>query len=166
MATDNSVSPDRMSDREMCLRFLAFVLTPHEQYDAQNFDDFLRMTMHRINQLDDREVEALRDTFSLGMFVSYFIFKRHAFRKQGGHMSRRAPINKALFEAQAVSVVGLGGDDFRKLTDRHDIVMDRFRALMDDPDFFDSISSGTGDPDKVNYRFQSIKDLLRGVLDA
>ncbi|MFG3056906.1 DUF262 domain-containing protein [Kitasatospora sp. NPDC048239] len=165
VATGNSVSPDRMSDREMCLRFLAFALTPHEQYDAQNFDEFLRATMHRINKLSDREVTDLQIKFSLGMIASYLIFKHHAFRKQTG-ASRRAPVNKALFEAEAVNLAALDNADLKKLMERHEVVMDRFRTLMDDPQFFDSISSGTGDPDKVNYRFQSIKDLLRGVLDA
>lgn len=37
---------------------------------------------------------------------------------------------------------------------------------MDNPAFYDAISSGTGDADKVNYRFQSMKDLFREVLES
>ncbi|WP_413801414.1 DUF262 domain-containing protein [Streptomyces iranensis] len=165
-ATTHSVSPDRMSDREMCLRFLAFKMTPPKRYVTQNFDDFLRETMHRINQLTKRELKNLAVSFVHSMRASQLVFGPYAFRKQYKNSDRRSPVNKALFEAQAVNLSQLRVSEVQLLASRAERVKEKFADLMDDPNFFDSISSGTGDADKVNYRFQSIKDVFWEVLNA
>lgn len=46
-ATDWSVSNERMADREMVLRFLAFRLSPPAEYREQDFDQFLADAMAR-----------------------------------------------------------------------------------------------------------------------
>ncbi|MFH8839366.1 DUF262 domain-containing protein [Streptomyces sp. NPDC017868] len=165
-ATAHSVSPDRMAEREMCLRFLAFKLTPPEQYTTQNFDDFLRTTMHRINELSEQELEKLRDSFIYAMVASVIVFGPDAFRKQFKNRTRRFPVNKALFEVQAVTLSDLSADKIVTLAPQRDVVSSNFMDLMDDPAFYDSISSGTGAAATVAYRFQSLKDLFQKVLDA
>lgn len=52
-ATLGSVRPERMDDREMVLRFIAFRLTGPEHYLRQDFDDFLRDAMHKVNGLGE-----------------------------------------------------------------------------------------------------------------
>ncbi|MEV7568642.1 DUF262 domain-containing protein [Streptomyces tanashiensis] len=165
-ATAHSVSPDRMAEREMCLRFLAFKLTPPEQYTTQNFDDFLRATMHRINELSEQELDQLRESFHYAMAASVIAFGADAFRKQFKNRTRRFPVNKALFEVQAVTLSSLSPDEIVALSPQRDLVSSNFKELMDDPEFYDSISSGTGSAATVAYRFQSLKDLLQKVLDA
>lgn len=167
-ATDGSISPDRMSDREMCLRFLAFTMTPPEGYVAQDFDQFLRQAMHRLNELPPDSIADLRTRFKLGMTVSREVFGANAFRKQYTmSTTRRTPVNKALFESQAVLLSRLSPSEVSTLTAHSTEVNKKFQALMDeDPTYFDSISSGTGDSAKVHYRFQSLKDIFRDVLDA
>ncbi|MFJ3627532.1 DUF262 domain-containing protein [Streptomyces albidoflavus] len=167
-ATDGSISPDRMSDREMCLRFLAFTMTTPESYLAQDFDYFLRETMHRLNTLSQDEIADLREKFSLGMTASRAVFGPNAFRKQYTiSTSRRTPVNKALFESQAVLLSRLSPHEISTLVTHADDVNRKFQTLMDeDPTYFDSISSGTGDANKVNYRFQSLKEIFREVLGA
>ncbi|MGW1927828.1 DUF262 domain-containing protein [Streptomyces sp. NPDC001919] len=165
-ATARSVSPDRMAEREMCLRFLAFKLTPPEQYTTQNFDDFLRTAMHRINKLSEHEVDQLRESFGYAMAASVIAFGADAFRKQFKNRPRRFPVNKALFEVQAVTLSNLSPDEIVALSPQRDVVSARFKELMDDPEFYDSISSGTGSAATVAYRFQSLKDLFQKVLDA
>ncbi|MFD8639980.1 DUF262 domain-containing protein [Streptomyces zaomyceticus] len=165
-ATARSVSPDRMAEREMCLRFLAFKLTPPEQYTTQNFDDFLRAAMHRINKLSEHELDQLRESFGYAMAASVIAFGADAFRKQFRNRPRRFPVNKALFEVQAVTLSNLSPDEIVALSPQRDVVSARFKELMDDPEFYDSISSGTGSAATVAYRFQSLKDLFQKVLDA
>ncbi|MEU7118498.1 DUF262 domain-containing protein [Streptomyces zaomyceticus] len=165
-ATAHSVSPDRMAGREMCLRFLAFTLTPPYQYVTQNFDDFLRAAMHRINKLPEQELDNLRTAFRYAMIASELVFGPHAFRKQFRDRARRFPVNKALFEVQAVTLSGLSPDEIVTLGHQQDAVSSKFKELMDDPAFYDSISSGTGSAATVAYRFQSLKDLFQEVLDA
>lgn len=165
-ATAHSVSPARMAERELCLRFLAFWMTPPERYVTQDFDGFLRRTMHAVNALPEDELKKLELRFQVAMLGSRLVFGDQAFRKQFHGVTRRYPINKALFEVQAVTVAGCEPDELETLHRRAKTLERKFKNLMDDPDFFDAISSGTGDADKVNYRFQSMKDLFREVLSA
>ncbi|MFE9974621.1 DUF262 domain-containing protein [Streptomyces hirsutus] len=165
-ATARSVSPARMAERELCLRFLAFAMTPPERYVTQDFDGFLRETMHRINALPDEVLAELERRFYLAMVDCGQIFGDQAFRKQFSGVSRRYPINKALFETQAVIVERCTPQEIDVLCARAPILRERFQKLMDDPAFYDAISSGTGDANKINYRFQSMKDLFREVLES
>ncbi|MGW0942463.1 DUF262 domain-containing protein [Streptomyces sp. NPDC002623] len=165
-ATAGSISPARMAERELCLRFLAFWMTPPRRYVTQDFDGFLRTTMHYINALPAEDLELLETRFYVAMKRSREVFGRNAFRKQFHGITRRYPINKALFEVQAVSVARCTRDEVHVLRERASLVEEKFEELMDDPDFYDAISSGTGDANKVNYRFQSMKDLFREVLES
>ncbi|WP_431040099.1 DUF262 domain-containing protein [Streptomyces sp. P9-1] len=165
-ATARSVSPARMAERELCLRFLAFLMTPPERYVTQDFDGFLRKTMHDLNAMPDSELTKLRERFRVAMLGCKIFFGDQAFRKQFHGITRRYPINKALFETQAVTMAGCEPNELARLVGRTEALEEKLKNLMDDPNFFDAISSSTGDADKVNYRFQSMKDLFREVLSA
>lgn len=165
-ATRHSVAPDRMSDREMCLRFLAFILTPPEQYQVQDFDGFLRDAMHRINRLSDDQIKTLRTLFAWAMKASSDVLGSHAFRKHFAGVSRRSPVNKALFEAQAVTLARTPPGKVRELARRSSQVYEAFADLMDDVDFYAAISAGTGDVGKVQIRFSKVAMLFDEVLNA
>lgn len=165
-ATARSVSPARMAERELCLRFLAFAMTPPERYVTQDFDGFLRKAMHHINALPVEVLTELERRFYLAMVDCRRIFGDQAFRKQFSGVSRRYPINKALFETQAVIVERCTSAEIDILCLRAPVLQEKFQKLMDDPDFYDAISSGTGDANKINYRFQSMKELFREVLES
>src|SRR5262245_6575322 len=103
-ATQGSIRSERMDDREMILRFIAFRLTKPEQYSHDDFDRFLRESMRQLNQLGPIAIEQLRAEFDLSMMAANEIFGPHAFRKRDPQRgSRRLPINKALFEAVSVN---------------------------------------------------------------
>ena len=57
-ATGNSVRSERMVDREMVLRFLAFRLTSPYDYGHDDFDRFLRDTMRSLNRLPEQRCKA------------------------------------------------------------------------------------------------------------
>ncbi|GKQ34118.1 DUF262 domain-containing protein [Streptomyces sp. A012304] len=165
-ATARSVSPSRMAERELCLRFLAFLMIRPGRYVTQDFDGFLRAAMHQINTLSTSELTDLERIFQRAMFSSIAVFGEQAFRKQFKDSTRRYPINKALFEVQAVTLARCTSSEIAILSQQAETVEENFRVLMDNPAFYDAISSGTGDADKVNYRFQSMKDLFREVLES
>ncbi|RMI39530.1 DUF262 domain-containing protein [Streptomyces triticirhizae] len=164
-ATLGTVSPDRMADREMCLRFLAFVLTPPQSYTGGDLDDFLRKAMHRINAMSDRDRERLATQFRQAMDDSRAVFGDSAFRKIFRHSTRRSPVNKALFEAQSVTLSRYFSEDVAELSRRRIRVAGSYLSLMEDPQFLNSVSAGTGDVRKVRLRFESIDHMLREVLD-
>ncbi|MFI1757752.1 DUF262 domain-containing protein [Streptomyces sp. NPDC020571] len=161
-ATGHSVVGDRMADREMVLRFLAFRMTSPHAYKPGDFDAFLAEAMHQVNRLDSAEGNRLSTEFLTAMRAAEDIFGRHAFRKYRHNQQHRSPINKALFEAVAVNLAGLDDDDRAAL--RRTDVLDAFAELMEDVEFERAISVGTGDARKVRKRFDAIKELLETAL--
>ncbi|MEU3894760.1 DUF262 domain-containing protein [Streptomyces sp. NPDC045251] len=161
-ATGHSVVGDRMADREMALRFLAFRLTRAEEYERGDFDGFLADAMHRINRLGPEGEQALRKDFERAMESARNIFGQHTFRKFRPGQQRKSPINKALFEAVAVNLAALSEAECDELTewDMNAALGD----LLEDPDFERSISVGTGDPKRVHKRFEAIGELFQDVL--
>lgn len=164
-ATGDSVRSERMVDREMILRFIAFRLTSPYDFDHDDFDRFLRESMRALNTLPAGRVDQLWDEFGLSMIAARNIFGPYAFRKRDrGGGSRRMPINKALFEAISVNLAEAGGPGMATLMERHRKVEKEFIGLMSDVDFQGAISQGTGDPGKVRMRFGIIREVFESVI--
>lgn len=161
-ATGYSVVGDRMADREMVLRFLAFRMTSPHAYKPGDFDAFLAEAMHQVNRLDSVEEDRLRTEFLTAMLAAEKIFGHHAFRKYRRNQQRKSPINKALFEAVSVNLASLGDGDRQALWQVD--VLDAFAELMDDAEFERAISVGTGDARKVRKRFDAVKELFADAL--
>ncbi|MGH3246106.1 MAG: DUF262 domain-containing protein [Trebonia sp.] len=164
-ATLGSVSPTRMADREMALRFLAFRITPPENYARGDLDSFLRQAMRQINEMTQTEIERLSGEFNKAMRAATDIFGDNAFRKQFVGQERRLPVNKALFETISVNFAALTQKELSILRSRRTDVTERFLGLMELGSFLQSISGGTGDVVKVRRRFSDIQQMLQEVLD-
>jgi hypothetical protein len=161
-ATGNSVSNERMADREMVLRFLAFRLTDPAKHVQRDFDKFLIDAMHRVNRLTTGERAAVAVDFRKAMRCATYVFGEHAFRKWRGGRNK-SPINKALFETVAVNLATLDDHGREALVMSRDRVLGDFFELMKDWDFDRAISVATGDIKKVRTRFAAMEKLFRGV---
>ncbi|MGW9452709.1 DUF262 domain-containing protein [Streptomyces sp. NPDC055632] len=164
-ATRWSVSDERMADREMVLRFLAFRLTNPAAHSEKDFDQFLINTMHRVNAIGEERRAQLAQEFRTAMRCARDLFGKHAFRKWHGGERSSPVINKALFETISVHLALLDDQERDRLVASPAKVHDRFFELMNDWDFDRSISVGTGDPRKVRTRFQEVARLFRGVAE-
>ncbi|MFI8367151.1 DUF262 domain-containing protein [Streptomyces sp. NPDC085466] len=164
-ATRWSVSDERMADREMVLRFLAFRLTNPAAHTEKDFDKFLIDAMYRINTLTGERREQLAREFRVAMRCARDLFGDHAFRKWRGGKRSSPVINKALFETVSVNLALLDDHERKRLVASRTRVHDRFFDLMADWDFDRSISVGTGDPARIRTRFQEVARLFRGVAE-
>lgn len=165
IATDNGVSPMRMTDRECVLRFLAFTLKDYTQYTARDeLDSFLNDTMKTINAMSPTELEPLTQAFNRAMKRAHELFDNRAFRKpiKG---NRRSTVSKALFEVWSVNLEALDEAEFDLLKTRHESLEERFSKLMKDQEFDVAISYSTGDWRRVHYRFAKINEIIRETLD-
>ena len=163
-ATVESVSPSRMADREMVLRFLAFRLTAPEDYRRGDLDAFLRQAMRQIDTLPPEEIERLTTEFTRAMRAAAAIFGQHAFRKQFHGQDRRLPVNKALFESVSVNLAKMAPRELSVLRERREKVQIKFIDLMEDAGFLLTISGGTGDVEKVRKRFAAIEEMFAEVV--
>lgn len=162
-----SVSPTRMVDREMALRFIAFLRSDPEEQKETDFDEFLRQTMRAINSIGERERQRYLSEFAAAMAASREIFGNDAFRKRYEEDDPRRPVSKALFEAVAVALARLrqthGDVAVTRLIERAPEVRSAFIRLMNDRDFDRAVSQGTGDPARVKLRFRELRILAETV---
>jgi hypothetical protein len=166
IATGESVRSERMADREMVLRFVAFHLADPFDYRVPDFDEFLRKAMGSLNQLNAAEVDALERAFSITLTTAFTIFGKHAFRKRSlEDRDKRNPINKALFETITVSLASFSDEQRAALCMRAKEIEQRFLELMHDYSFLSAISVGTGQVARVRYRFRVVHNLFAGVLN-
>ena len=164
-ATDHGVSAKRMADRECVLRFVAF----HSRFEEYrgDLDGFLVTAMKALSDpTADAKLEVLREEFRAAMQLAFDLFGSDAFRRPPRHGgSRRAPVNKPLFESWAVNLARIRTLEKRELlVARREQVKSKFTALMDDDEFEQSISIGTQWSTRVKIRFERIRDLLQEVL--
>jgi len=161
-ATDGSINPRRMADRECVLRFLAFRSLGDDAYGGK-LDDFLMNGMQHLNYAPARH-PSLRDDFRRAMSLAWDLFGREAFRKPGrpGHGRWRSPVNKPLFESLGVALAEVPEDRIERLRGRKDQVAANLRTLMDDAGFLESISVGTQATRQLRVRFGRMRELVRG----
>jgi uncharacterized protein with ParB-like and HNH nuclease domain len=162
-ATNNSIRPIRMADREVILRFLAFTITPYTRYRTKDFDGFLNDTMAIINKMPEAEILELNNKFKRAMNTAHAIFGDDAFRKRYDPSQRKMPFNKALFESWSVNLGRLSPEVIERLIQRKEQVKYKFIELMRNPNFHISVTQATGDIRQVETRFKSIEDLLAEV---
>lgn len=163
-ATDGSVQPIRMDDRELVLRFLAFYLLGLESYRQPDMDGFLITAMKAINITSNESLASTQLQFESALRAASAIFGKDAFRKRYAMDAGRLPINKAVFEALSVNLARLSDDHLNKLVRSKDAVRVAFIELCHDRSFENAISQGTGDIRKVNRRFSAIQELIEKVL--
>jgi hypothetical protein len=165
-ATLHSVSPERMNDREMVLRFIAFRITDPEKYMRQDFDEFLREAMREVNRLNDEPVSNLRNDFTRALGAAQKIFGEYAFRKRRPGQQRRNPVNKALFEVISVNLAQRSERELQVLCQRRDLVQARLSLLSESREFEEAISVGTGHIAKVRRRFSDVDQMLKDAARA
>lgn len=164
-ATYRSVKDDRMAGRECVLRFIAFRLTPWEQYTTNDLDGFLNKAMRALNEISENERTNWRVDFERAMQAAAKIFVNDAFRKRYRADDGRKPVSKALFEVWGVNLAQRSDDELAQLIQRKADVQAAFIALMNnDRTFDDSISYATSQPERVRKRFSAVKALIDEVL--
>lgn len=179
-ATNNSIKPERMLDREFILRLLSFMLRRYSSYPKNgNMDTFLSDTLKIINvipnihskelnkvegNLDEdmkvNNIDELRNKFITGMRRSSTIFGEHAFRKSYGNR-RKTPINKALFEVWGVLLGEMKEEKFDLLRrNRRDFLSEYRESFLKDYKFNDIISRNALKQNSVIERYTELSNLL------
>ena len=158
---------NRMVDREVVLRFVAFYMMGNiENYRrAGTMEDLLWRTTEHLDdpkEVSDQKLQELGASLAVGLKLSLVVFGEHAFRKWTQASSRRSPFNRALFETWTTQLATRDPD---KVTEKANEIANRAMKLMEsDFEFMSAITSSTGDPKKVEYRFRAVDKLLEDVL--
>ncbi|MBK6998720.1 MAG: DUF262 domain-containing protein [Rhodoferax sp.] len=157
----------RMMDREMALRFCAFYTLPVEEYaKATSLDAFLLKFTQSIDH--QHETNSTIDTgtmtaaFDRAMRNANEIMGRGAFRLwTPGESSRRGPLNRAIFESQAIA---LADYSLEQLQPHKQDIQNAFRQLFLNPDYDTAVRVGTGSFLNVSRRLNMPKAAIAKIL--
>lgn len=181
-ATTYTVKDNRMEDKELILRFLAFnIRDPFKYSKTYNIDNWLSEAMIIINalpNLDNREfkklitkgkvnkndilvtsIEKLKNDFILAMNRGYKLFGEHAFRKSCPGQ-RRTPINKSLFETWGVLLSQLNDMEYQNLVNAKNDLMKDYEIILQDDRFIIDISRDSMKKTSVENRYTAVRNLI------
>lgn len=148
-ATRNSISIDRMKDRYLVLRMVAFYLWRANkildangnqlEYRAKELDEFLGKVMERINAMRDEDIEKVKSVFLLSMKNNFLLFGNKAFRRTNG--KRTYPVNLILFESFGYLFSHFGKE---VCSNNKKTITARVNNLMSDDKFNELLSTDRG----------------------
>jgi hypothetical protein len=160
IATAGKIKTHRMLDRDFANRFLCFYLFGYENY-TPDLDTFMSKAMASINDKTPEELNKIRFDFKEAMTIAHNIFNKEAFRKIYQSHGKLPPINKALFDAISVQLSLLTKEQKELLTSKKEEFKLYLRsALFSDEAFFISVTSSTGDKNRVYKRHSTVEQLI------
>lgn len=165
-ATNGKIKTHRMLDRDFANRFLAFYLLGFENY-TPDLDTFMSKAMARIYDMPKEELEKITNDYSEAMVISKKIFKDETFRKVHKSSKRLPPINKALFDALATQFAVLNQAEREIVISKGKLLKKGlYNLLNNDAYFFTSVTSSTGDRNRVYHRHNEVKKLIRQTIES
>lgn len=155
----------RMTNRELALRFCAFRHYSDSEYRQHpSLNAFLVEYTRRLDMrsesgvsVTDQELAVLRADFERAMENACHVLGKAAFRRWPLGQKRRGPINRAVFEAQAIALADYSLD---QISDKRNEIAESLRRAFDDQDYTKSVTVGTGSPAAVEMRIQKTKEIL------
>ncbi|MDT0216540.1 DUF262 domain-containing protein [Alcaligenes sp. AB3] len=156
----------RMMNRELALRFCAFLNFDEEVYrQFSSLDAYLADFTKRIDgrpasgpSFDDSQLIDMCQKFDLAMRNAICVLGKYAFRRNPAYASKRGPLNRAVFEAQAIALAKFPHD---LLASHADEVRGRLLSLFEEDEYVRCITVGTGDWRRVALRLHCTYDAIR-----
>lgn len=149
---------DRMRDRELVLRFLAFyekTFSKCKQGLGKFFNDFYKTYQYA----DDDKLKDFRNAFRKSMKASCTIFGDKGFRLRSRKAGWSPRVNAAVYQAVSVSFTDY---DLSQLTRRADAIYEEFNDMISsDKAWVECVTSQTANPQNVQYVFSTWNERLR-----
>ncbi|TKG91475.1 DUF262 domain-containing protein [Puteibacter caeruleilacunae] len=154
------VSPKRMLNKELILRFMAFYNNGYENYKP-SLQQFLDDEMESLNeQATADELALLEDKFKKTLELSKNIFNNKMFSKALIHPERKVTLNRSLFETTTVNLALLSDDEQRILKNSPVGFLSDYKELLNNSDFNSAITEKTNNKDNVKYRHKEMQKII------
>lgn len=170
-ATGGKIDTSRMLDRDFANRFLCFYLFGTDNYATkeygQDLDSFMSKAMAYLYTTTDSETDKIEYDFKQAMILSKNIFGKEAFRKVYYRPYYKLPsINKALFDAISVQFALLSDEERNVLLHNKEEVKEKiYQELHKEAIFFVSVTSSTGDRNRVSERHKIVKNIINEIIN-
>ncbi len=155
----------RMANRELALRFCAFYLYPIEKYsNAVSLDTYLlecSQNLDQISLIDDNKLAQISAAFDQALHNSYSLLGNIAFRRYRGEGERRGPLNRAVFESQALA---LSKYSLEVLRPHQEAIKKGLLGLFSEAEYDKAVGTSTGNYSKLKHRLERPKAILEEIL--
>ena len=155
-AISYGVSPIRMKDRELILRFIAFNYFDFKNRYDGNLSSFIENAMKEINMWEDEKIEKIKIDFRRVMEWSHKIWGDKNFRIPTD--KTRGTINMAIFETICYSISKMT-DDF--LAKNKAILKKNYKKLIENKIYNDAVTRSTNSKTRVDDRFRLAEEILK-----
>lgn len=164
-----NIRSKRMVDRELVLRFIAFKMKKYRGLEEVEYSlpIFLDKAMEDIDNpsmsIDNlREYEKeLKETL---IFLNDLFGENTIFNKTLADQSKTKTLNRSLFEIWTVLGSYLSKEEKDYLLENKNIIKKKYKELLLNPEFNDSITKGTNDKKTIKQRFSMLSNFLGEVL--
>jgi len=174
IATRNTVKTERMEDRDLVTRFLAFYMQSYTDYQG-NMDLFLDNVLSSIKKKSNEKIWNKADSdnvlkaFDKSMKLCIELFGEFAFRKMqknkdGTLAWRYGKINKSMFECVSASFAKLSEEKQNKLIQNKERFSSKFPTIFEG-DFYNCVNSATGTIEHVKGRYESLDLFINKFLE-
>ncbi|MEO5375704.1 MAG: DUF262 domain-containing protein [Alphaproteobacteria bacterium] len=160
-ATGGSIKSDTMRDREVINRFCAFKLLGVSAYKG-DMDEYLAQALEKMNALPEIDIKALSTTLRKSLNNNITVFGRHAFRKFKEGNTGRSVFNVSIWDVMSSNMTRLPSD----ISDeKKEEIRAKFINLIDDTQFWESVTFGTNQANRVRYRFGAVEKMFSEIFD-
>jgi len=154
-AIDNGVSPKRMKDREVILRYISFRWSDYKSKYTGDMSEFVEKMMVRLNKSEIEELNKIKNDFKRVMNWSFKIWGKKNFRIPTE--KSKGTINTAVLESVS-NYLSYQSDNF--LEENRKTIELNYSNLIEDQNYFQSVTRSTGNKTKVMDRFRIVHELL------
>lgn len=159
---------NRMLDRELILRFIAFSLPNYNDLMFNNMGELLDKSMENLDIIKDKNrLNNLKNKF-LGTleFTEKILGKGHRFSRSMVNDKKTKSLNRSLFDVITVSFSKI--EDKNKFLSKKMLFLKKFMKLLKDEQssFTKAITEGTSSKKAIETRFKIMNKLIEEVLNA
>ncbi len=161
------ISSQRMADRELALRFIAFKLTHYTEFKVADMGSFLDSAMDMLDKINDLSLldKIKNDLFDSLVFSEKILGKNHRFSRSLAIEEKTRTLNRSLFDV--ISVCFSEIQDKNKFLLQKEKFVNKFKNLLlnQQGEFSKSITEGTSGKSVVETRFRIMNQLINEVLN-
>lgn len=158
---------NRMLDRELVLRFVAFKLPTYKGFDFNNMGEFLDDSMDKLDKIKDEVlfVKLKKDFLETLEFSEKVLGEGHRFSRSIANDNKTKSLNRSLFDVITVCFSNI--KDKENFLKKKNLFLDKFLVLLKDEqsEFTNAITQGTSGKTAVETRFKIMNELIKEVLD-
>lgn len=154
---------NRQAHQELVLRHMAFVLFGVDAYKS-SLPKFLDLAMIKLGELEDSQLETLRNNFLDAMKVAFDIFGKDTFKRSLAAPTGNKVVNKPLFEAISVSFASINNSERQRLVECKVDFKESLKLMLKETKFVNSITRSTANTESVLTRFKMVRDLIENQL--